>query len=91
MVKVARQEAETSAVREHQRLIREKRACLRQAHGGAGLISATELAKEIGVADYRTARKWADTVGLRRTGTTGSVKYDIDHLAKILVERMSAE
>lgn len=73
---------------EHQKRIREKRSCLRQAHGNAGLISAADLAAEIAVRDYRTAQKWAEEVGLCRLRIGQAWMYDLDQLAKILIERM---
>lgn len=67
------------------RAIREKRNILRDRYGG--LMTLTQLSEEIGYKDVRFAKKWAQEVQLECVQIGRSVRYDTDHLAKILVDR----
>lgn len=65
--------------------IREKRNVLRGLYGG--LMTLTELSREIGYKDMRFAKTWAREVGLKCVQIGRSVRYDTDDLAKKLVDR----
>jgi hypothetical protein len=66
----------------------EKRRFLRQEYGG--LMSLKNLAHELGLRDARAAKRWAYThkvraVRMPKQGGQECVKYDTDHVAKILM------
>ncbi|MCD8376771.1 MAG: hypothetical protein LUD69_07485 [Oscillospiraceae bacterium] len=69
----------------HYREIAEKRRILRQEYGG--LMTVSELGREVGYKDSRDARRWAQEVGLEPVQMGRKVKYDVDQLAKIIVMR----
>lgn len=74
----------------YQTEIQEKRRFLRQEYGG--LMSLKDLARELGLKDTRAAKRWATENELRsipvpKKGGDG-VKFDTDHLAKILMAKM---
>lgn len=70
-----------------QQEIRKKREYLRQSYG-TGLIDAKTLARELGYKDYRSAQRWAKSVGLKTVRGIGHAgRYSLDDLAKVLIER----
>lgn len=70
---------------ERYKAIREKRNILRERY--AGLMTLKQLSEEIGYKDVRFAKKWAQDVDLKMVQIGKSVRYDTDHLARILVDR----
>lgn len=50
-------------------------------------MTLTQLSEEIGYKDVRFAKKWANEVNLNMVQIGKSVRYDTDHLARILVDR----
>lgn len=71
---------------QRQEEIRKKRRYLREAHGNRGMLTTRELAEEIGVKDCRTAKEWAERVGVRTARIGKRVRYDMDDLARALIE-----
>lgn len=63
--------------------IDEKRRILRREYGG--MMTVTQLQKEIGYRDAAHAKQWAESVGLDRIQIGRMKKYDTDQLARILV------
>lgn len=62
--------------------IAEKRRTMREIYGG--MMSLTELTRELGLKDKRVAKAWAAANGIgNQIGRL--VKYDTDTVAKILV------
>lgn len=78
--------SERSVDYQYQTELRRKRAYLRQAHNGKGMIDAKTLALELGVDDYRTAQRWAKSVNLRTVKVGRETRYDLDDLARVLLE-----
>lgn len=65
--------------------IREKRKILRETYN-AGALTTKQLARELGVKDYRTAQKWARQTGVKTIRMGRRIKYDVDDLARVLVK-----
>ena len=75
----------------YQKEIVDKRRSLRQEYGG--LMSARNLAHELGLRDPRAAKRWAidhkiRAIEIPAQGGQISVKYDSDHVAKVLLTLM---
>lgn len=62
---------------------KEKRADLRQRHGGK--LGLSEIKDELGVKDPKTARKWLD--GLPFSYVGNRKKWDVEDIAKRLYEQ----
>lgn len=67
----------------HAREIREKRNILRQEYGG--MMSPTDLMRELGYRSPQSMKRWTREVGLLGTKIGARVKYDTDSVARILV------
>ena len=63
--------------------IREKRNILREVYGG--MMTVTDLAKELGYSDRKSARRAAEEMGLRATRIGRLKRYDTDLVARALV------
>ena len=66
--------------------IREKQRSLR-AQYGSGYLTAKQLAAEMGFKDRHSAPAWARSVGLDVFRRGNRALYEVDQLAKILVDR----
>ena len=66
--------------------IREKRSSLREQYG-SGYLTIKQLAAELGFKDRHAATVWARSVGLDVLRRGERALYEVDQLAKILVDR----
>lgn len=59
-----------------------KARILREVYGG--MLSLTQLTRELGLKDQRAAKAWAEEHGIgNQIGSR--VRYDVDQIAKVLV------
>lgn len=64
--------------------VREKRSILREAYGG--MMTVTDLAKELGYSDRKSARRAIEEMGLQATRIGRLKRYDTDLVARALVD-----
>ena len=63
--------------------VREKRSILREVYGG--MMTVTDLAKELGYSDRKSARRAIEEMGLQATRIGRLKRYDTDLVARALV------
>lgn len=63
----------------------EKRRILRGEYGG--MMTLTDLTRELGFTDPKSARRWVKEAELPATMICGRKRYDTDEVAKRLVDR----
>lgn len=63
--------------------VKEKRNILREVYGG--MMTVTDLAKELGYSDRKSARRVAEEMGLQATRIGRLKRYDTDLVARALV------
>lgn len=67
----------------HYSEVREKRQILRELYGG--MMSLTDLTKELGYGSPKSARAWLTTVDVEPVKVGRGIRYETDQVAKAIV------